>query len=64
MQTVPKHVFTHECRAEAVKLVLAEGLGVTAAARKLRLSVKNYSRSIREDAPACSPMSMRIARDR
>ena len=40
MQTVPKRVFTHEYRAEAVKLVLAEGLGVTQAARKLGLSVK------------------------
>ena len=26
MQTVPKRVFTHEYRAEAVKRVLAEGL--------------------------------------
>jgi transposase-like protein len=39
MQSVPKRVFTHEYRAEAVKLVLAEGLAVTQAARKLGLSV-------------------------
>lgn len=48
MQSVPKRVFTHEYRAEAVKLVLAEGLGVSDAARKLGLSVKTYSRWIRE----------------
>ena len=35
MHTVLKRVFTHEYRAEAVKRVLAEGLGVTQAARKL-----------------------------
>ena len=46
MQTVPKRVFTHEYRAEAVKLVLAEGLGVTQVARKLGLSVKTYSKSL------------------
>ena len=46
MQTVPKRVFTHEYRSEAVKLVLAEGLGVTVAARKLGLSVKTYSKSL------------------
>ena len=48
MQSVPKRVFTHEYRAEAVKLVLAEGLGVTQAARKLGLSVKTYSKWIRD----------------
>ena len=48
METVPKRVFTHEYRAEAVKRVLAEGLGVSEAARKLGLSVKTYSRWIRE----------------
>ena len=48
MQTVPKRVFTHEYRAEAVKLVLAEGLGVTEAARKLGLSVKTFSTWIRD----------------
>ena len=48
MQSVPKRVFTHEYRAEAIKLVLAEGLGVADAARKLGLSVKTYSRWIRE----------------
>lgn len=52
MQFAPKRVFTHEYRAEAVKLVLAEGLGVTPAARKIALSVKTYSRWIRE-ARAC-----------
>ncbi len=48
MQSVPKRVFTHEYRAEAVKLVIAEGMGVTAAARKLGLSVKTYSKWIRD----------------
>jgi len=41
-------VFTHEYRAEAVKLVLAEGLGVTEAARKLGMSVKTSSKWIRD----------------
>ncbi len=31
MQTAPKRVFTHEYRAEAVKLVLIAGLGATEA---------------------------------
>lgn len=48
MQSVPKRVFTHEYRAEAVKLVISEGMGVTAAARKLGLSVKTYSKWIRD----------------
>ena len=48
MQSVPKRVFTHEYRAEAVKLVLAEGLGATEAARKLGLSIKTYSKWIRD----------------
>ena len=46
MQAIPKRVFTHEYRAEAVKLVLAQGLGITKAARKLGLSVKTYSKGI------------------
>ena len=48
MQSVPKRVFTHEYRAEAVKLVFSEGMGVTAAARKLGLSGKTYSKWIRD----------------
>ena len=48
MQAVPKRVVTLEYRTEAVKLVLAEGLGVTDAARQLGLSVKANSRWIRE----------------
>ena len=48
MQSVPKRVFTHEYRAEAIKLVLAEGLGVSEAARKLGLSVKTYSKWTRD----------------
>ena len=48
MQSVPKRVFTHEYRAEVVKLVLAEGVGVTTAARQLGLSVKTYSKWIRD----------------
>ena len=35
MQSVPKRVFTHEYRAEAVKLVLAEGLGATASSTQI-----------------------------
>ena len=48
MQSVPKRVFTHEHRAEAVKLVFSEAMGVTAAARKLGLSVKTHSKWIRD----------------
>ena len=48
MQSVPKRVFTYEYRAEAVKLVLAEGLAVTEAARKLGMSVKTCSKWIRD----------------
>jgi transposase len=48
MSNVPKRVFTHEYRAEAVKLVINEGMIVAQAARKLGLSVKTYSRWIRD----------------
>ena len=48
MQTITKRVFTHEYRAEAVKLVIEQGMGVTEASKKLALSVKTYSRWVRE----------------
>ena len=44
MQSIPKRVFTHEYRAEAVKLVTEQGMGVTKAAKKLTLSAKTYLR--------------------
>jgi transposase len=44
METTTKRVFTHEYRAEAVKLVIEQGMGVTEAARKLAVSVKTYAR--------------------
>ena len=47
MQSISKRVFTHEYRAEAVKLVTEQGMGVTEAAKKLALSVKTYSRWVR-----------------
>ena len=48
MEAIAKQVFKAQFRAEAVKLVIAEGMGVTAAARKLGLSVKTYSKWIRD----------------
>jgi transposase len=48
MSNVPKRVFTHEYRAEAVKLVISEGIIVAQAARELGLSVKTYSRWVRD----------------
>jgi transposase len=48
MSNVPKRVFTHEYRAEAVKLVINEGMIVAQAARKLGLSVKTYSKWVRD----------------
>lgn len=48
MQSIPKRVCTHEHRAEAVDLVLAEDLGGTPTSRKLGLSVQTYSRWIHE----------------
>jgi transposase len=47
MQSTSKRAFTHEYRAEAVKLVTVQGMGVTEAAKKLALSVKTYSRWVR-----------------
>lgn len=49
MQSISKRVFTHEYRAEAVKLVTEQGMGITDAAKKLALSVKTYSRWAREE---------------
>jgi transposase len=48
MSTIPKRVFTPEYRAEAVKLVTEQGLGPTQAANKLGLSVKTYTRWVRD----------------
>ena len=48
MQTITKRVSTHEYRAEAVKLVIEQGMGATEAAKKPPLSVKTYSRWVRE----------------
>jgi transposase len=43
MSGTPKRQFTHEYRAEAVKLVTEQGMSLTAAARKLSLSVQTYA---------------------
>lgn len=48
MSTIPRRVFTHEYRAEAVKLVTEQAMGVTPAAKKLGLSVKTYSRWVQD----------------
>ena len=47
MPSTSKRVFTHEYRAEAVKLVTEQSMGVTEAAKILALSVKTYSRWVR-----------------
>jgi transposase len=44
--TIPKRVFTHEYRAEAVKLVTLQAIGICDAANKLGLAVKTYSRGV------------------
>jgi transposase len=46
--TIPKRVFTHEYRAEAVKLVTEQAMEISKAANKLGLSVKTYSRWVRD----------------
>lgn len=56
MQSMSKRVFSHEYRAEAVKLVTEQGMGVTEAAKKLALLVKTHSRWVRV-ARAGVPMS-------
>jgi transposase len=43
MSGIPKRQYTHEYRAEAVKLVTEQGMGVQAAAEKLGLAVQTYS---------------------
>ena len=43
MSGAPKRQFTHEYRAKAVKLVTEQGMQLTAAARKLSLSVQTYA---------------------
>jgi transposase len=48
MSTIPKRVFTHEYRAEAVKLVTEQAMEISKAANKLGLSVKTYSRWVRD----------------
>jgi transposase-like protein len=44
IQATPKRVFTHAYRAEAVKLVTEQGMGVTEAAKNLALSVTPHLR--------------------
>jgi transposase len=48
MSTIPKRVFTLEYRAEAIKLVTQQAIGVSEAANKLGLSVKTCSRWVRD----------------
>ena len=43
MSGAPKRQFTHEYRAKVVKLVTEQGIQLTAAARKLSLSVQTYA---------------------
>jgi transposase len=43
MSGTPKRQFTHEYRAEAVKLVTEQGMRVSAAAQKLGLSMQTYA---------------------
>jgi transposase len=46
MSGTPKRQFTHEYRAEAVKLVTVQGMKVGAAAQKLGLSMQTYANSV------------------
>lgn len=51
MERIPKGIYTPEFRAEAVKLVEAEGLSVDAAAKRLSVpksSLANWVRAARE----------------
>ncbi|MGL4230878.1 MAG: transposase [Casimicrobium sp.] len=43
MSRTPKRQFMHEYRAEAVKLVTAQGMKVSAGAQKLDLSMQTYA---------------------
>jgi transposase len=43
MSGTPKRTFTQEYRMEAVKLVLEQGMSLTAAARKLGLPMQTYA---------------------
>lgn len=45
MQTITKRMFAYEYRAEAVKLVIKQGMGATEAAKKRALSVKGNAAS-------------------
>lgn len=47
MQRIPKAVYTKEFREQAVKLVLAEGLSVPEAGRRLALSPKTLANWVR-----------------
>lgn len=58
MQRIPKRGYTAEFRAEAVKLVVEQGVGVAEAARRLDLPAKslaNWVRAVRAGKPVQGP---------
>jgi transposase len=64
MQRIPKRRYTAEFRAEAVKLVLNEKVGLTEAARRLDLPAKSLANWVRAaragkvvQGPAAHPVS-------
>ena len=42
MEKLPKRGYTKECKEQAAKLAVRDGLGLTEAARRLSISVKTY----------------------
>jgi transposase len=59
MQRIPKRRYTAEFRAEAVKLVLEQEVGVAEVARRLDLPAKslaNWVRAVRAGKPVKGPV--------
>ncbi|MBR8004905.1 transposase, partial [Burkholderia vietnamiensis] len=47
MNRIPRAVYTKELRDEAVKLALAEGVGVSEASRRLSIPIKTLANWVR-----------------
>ena len=59
MQRIPKRRYTAEFRAEAVKVVLEQKVGLTEAARRLDLPAKSLANWVRA-ARAGKPLQARV----
>ena len=55
MQRIPKRRYTAEFRAEAVKLVVEQGVGLAEAARRLDLPAKSLANWVRAGKPVQGP---------